>query len=143
MTHEFVEFIPDNLEEGIIYVSTKYKIVAHNCCCGCGIEVVTPLSPTDWKLTFDGDSITLYPSIGNWNFECKSHYWIENNKIKWSYNWSDEEIKASRAKDEKLKKEYYQAANNETEVETETQQEDESISHKANFWNWIKKLFLE
>ena len=42
--------------------------------------MVTPLKPTDWKLTFDGKTITLYPSIRNWNFACRSHYWIRNNR---------------------------------------------------------------
>jgi len=84
MTHKFVEYIPMTLEEGVLYVSMEVGTVIHKCVCGCGREVVTPLSPTDWNLTFDGESISLYPSIGNWNFECKSHYWIQNNKVKWA-----------------------------------------------------------
>jgi hypothetical protein len=47
------------------------------CCCGCGHEVVTPFSPTDWKLTFDCVSVSLYPSIGNWSPPCRAHYFIE------------------------------------------------------------------
>ena len=53
LRHEFVEFIPDKLVDGVIYVSIPYATVAHKCCCGCGMEVVTPLSPTDWELIFD------------------------------------------------------------------------------------------
>jgi len=34
--------------------------------------VVTPLSPTGWSLIFDGETVSLYPSIGNWNFPCRS-----------------------------------------------------------------------
>ena len=45
LKHEFVEFIPDKLEDGIVYVSIRYATVAHKCCCGCGTEVVTPLAP--------------------------------------------------------------------------------------------------
>ena len=81
MNHKFVEFIPDNLEEGVIYVSLQYTTAIHKCVCGCGNEVVTPLSPNDWQLTFNGESISLSPSIGNWNFKCQSHYWIVNNKV--------------------------------------------------------------
>lgn len=73
MIHEFVEHIPDDLKDGVIYVSMTFRTVAHKCCCGCGNEVITPLSPTDWKLTFNNESISLYPSIGNWNFDFKSH----------------------------------------------------------------------
>ena len=65
LDHRFVEYIPDSLEEGVIYVSIPFATVLHPCCCGCGNEVVTPLDPTDWHLTFDGRSVPLSPSIGN------------------------------------------------------------------------------
>jgi hypothetical protein len=50
LRHEFVEFIPDELKEGTIYVSIRFATAAHLCCCGCGNKVVTPLRPTDWTL---------------------------------------------------------------------------------------------
>lgn len=81
LKHKFLEEIPDYLEDGILYISMQYKTVVHKCACGCGNEVVTPLTPNDWKLIFDGRTITLRPSIGNWNFDCKSHYWITNNAV--------------------------------------------------------------
>ena len=105
--HEFVEFIPDDLKEGAIYVSIAFATAAHKCCCGCGTEVVTPLSPTDWKLIFDGETISLNPSIGNWGFDCKSHYWIIRNKVKWSRAWSKKEIQRGRAEDQVAKERYY------------------------------------
>ena len=37
------------------------------CCCGCGEEVVTPFSPAQWQMSFDGEAVSLHPSIGNWN----------------------------------------------------------------------------
>lgn len=79
MKHEFVKSVPKNPEKGVIYVSIDYATVIHQCCCGCGREVVTPLSPTDWQLSFDGQTVSLDPSIGNWSFPCQSHYWIRNN----------------------------------------------------------------
>jgi Family of unknown function (DUF6527) len=107
MRHEFVELIPDHLDEGVLYVSIKYDTASHLCCCGCGKEVVTPLSPTDWKVIYDGDSVSLYPSIGNWSFDCKSHYWIENGIVRWAEAWSDEEIEAGRAQDRLEKSKYF------------------------------------
>jgi hypothetical protein len=107
LTHEFVEFIPNELKDGTIYVSTAYATVAHRCCCGCGREVITPLSPTDWKLIFDGESISLDPSIGNWNFPCRSHYWIERNRVNWARLWLQEEIDVGRAYDSLVKEKYY------------------------------------
>ena|ERR1017187_5629516 len=104
LVHKFVKSVPDTLESGVIYVSVEYATVIHKCCCGCGNEVVTPLSPTDWKLTFDGKSISLYPSIGNWSFKCQSHYWIKNNKVEWSPKWDKTEIAANIKDDTKTKK---------------------------------------
>jgi Family of unknown function (DUF6527) len=51
---EFVRAIPKKLSEGTLYVSMEFATAAHSCACGCGREVVTPLSPTDWKITYDG-----------------------------------------------------------------------------------------
>src|SRR5947208_2497254 len=85
--HKFVEFMPEKLEPETVYVSTRFALVSHRCACGCGEEVVTPLSPTDWQLIFDGESISLYPSIGNWSFKCRSHYWIVQDRIKWAPKW--------------------------------------------------------
>lgn len=109
LRHEFVEFIPEPLEDGVIYISIEYATASHNCCCGCGKKVVTPISPTDWKLTFDGKNITLYPSIGSWNLPCQSHYFISENKIKWAEQWSDERIKSGQKHDAQAKQEYYEA----------------------------------
>lgn len=105
LKHEFVEYIPNEIKNKTIYVSIAFATVVHKCCCGCGNEVVTPLSPTDWKLIFDGESISLDPSIGNWGFACQSHYWIKRNKVKWSRRWSQEEIKAGRSRDALAKQE--------------------------------------
>jgi len=96
LSHKFVKNVPRDLEEGIVYVSIEYSTAIHRCCCGCGNEVVTPFSPTDWKLIFDGKSISIYPSIGNWNFPCQSHYWITENEVEWAPKWSKKQIERTR-----------------------------------------------
>lgn len=106
---QFVRTVPDVLEDGIVYVSIEYTTAVHRCCCGCGEEVVTPLSPTDWKLIFDGERISLYPSIGNWSFACRSHYWIRDNAVHWARDWSREEVEAGRAADRQTKDDFYEA----------------------------------
>lgn len=105
--YEFVDYIPEKIKDGIIYISIQFGTVVHNCACGCGREVVTPLSPTDWTLIFDGVSISLTPSIGNWSFPCQSHYWIKNNEVKWATKFSQMEINAVRAHDAYLRNHYY------------------------------------
>jgi len=93
---EFVDTIPEDVANGVLYISTKYATVVHRCCCGCGMEVVTPLARDQWSLTFDGESVSLHPSVGNWSFACQSHYWIRNNQIRWARKFSQAEIKDVR-----------------------------------------------
>jgi hypothetical protein len=69
--------------------------------------VVTPISPTDWKLIFDGESVTILPSIGNWSLACKSHYWIDRNNVIWARQWSSKEIEISRYDDTIVKQKYF------------------------------------
>lgn len=77
--HEFVEFIPKARWAGVLYVSIPYATAVHDCFCGCGTKVVTPISPVGWQLTFDGESVSLSPSVGNWSFVCRSHYFIQRH----------------------------------------------------------------
>ena len=107
LRHEFVEFIPKELEDNVIYISIRFKTAVHKCACGCGNKTVTRLSPTDWKFTFNGDSVTFYPSIGNWGFPCQSHYWITNNKIEWAESWSYKWISSNRETAKKEKRKYF------------------------------------
>ena len=107
VTHEFVEYIPEDLMDGTIYVSIAFATAVHKCCCGCGRKVVTPITPADWRLTFDGDTISLDPSIGSWNLPCQSHYWIERNRVSWAGRWSKERIETGRARDRELKERYF------------------------------------
>jgi len=104
MQHKFVEFIPDVLEPGTLYISVIYCTAIHLCVCGCGNEVVTPLSPTDWEINFNGRTVSLSPSIGNWSFPCQSHYFIKHNKIKYARKWDSDEISDNREIDKKHKK---------------------------------------
>jgi hypothetical protein len=107
LEHRFVKHVPENVEPGCLYVSMEYGTVVHSCCCGCGEEVVTPLTPTDWKLTFDGETVTLYPSIGNWSLPCRSHYIINRGRVIEAGPWSDKQVAAERARDRAAKAGYY------------------------------------
>lgn len=134
----FVDIIPDRLEDGILYICEKYRTVVHKCCCGCGEEVVTPLSPADWSLRKTGDAVSLSPSIGNWKFACKSHYWIRRNKVVWARPLSQQEIKKILARD-KVDKEAYIVA-----INWQKEQPGASGSLIARAWraflSWLKFL---
>lgn len=136
ITHEFVDFVPDELEEGVVYVTVEYATAVHRCCCGCGNEVITPLSPTDWKLIFDGETISLDPSIGNWSFPCQSHYWLRRNKIVWAGQWSPEQIEAGRARDRALKAGVVDSPGTPGEVKTPPTTEQRS---RKRPWQWVKR----
>jgi hypothetical protein len=103
----YVNGVPRDLELGVLYVSMQYSTVVHSCCCGCGNEVVTPLTPTDWRLTFDGETISLWPSVGNWNLPCRSHYLIRENRVIEAGSWSNAKIEAERKRDTAAKANFY------------------------------------
>lgn len=100
LEHQFVKSFPRPLVDGVLYVSMEYASSAHKCCCGCGNDVHTRLSPKDWRLTFDGRSVTLHPSIGNWEFPCQSHYWIKQDRIVWDEKWPKWRIDELRRQEE-------------------------------------------
>ena len=93
---QITETIPEDIEEGILYVSFTYWTTAHKCGCGCGQKVVLRLSPKHWAITLTGESVSMYPSVGNWQLPCRSHYWIEEGRILQARRWSDVEILRNR-----------------------------------------------
>lgn len=113
ITPVFVDSAPDQLEAGVLYISEKYRTAIHKCCCGCGEEVVTPLSPVEWCLHKEGATVSLHPSIGNWDYNCKSHYLIIRNKVKWAGTLSKRGIKQARTRDKTHKKAYIAVTNSE------------------------------
>ena len=103
LDHRFVEVVPPELASGILYVSLEYGTMIHLCCCGCGNEVVTPLSPNDWKLTFDGQTVSIHPSVGSWSLPCRSHYVITRGRVNWADDWTEEQVAKGRARDQAIK----------------------------------------
>ncbi|WP_234369149.1 DUF6527 family protein [Brumimicrobium mesophilum] len=127
MNHKFVEYIPKEIEENILYVSTRFKTVVHKCPCECKEKIVTPLSPAAWELTFNGETISLYPSIGNWKLTCKSHYWIKNNEVEWSYNFSEKNMKQVDEQDKYDREAYLQ-----------NKVEHKNYDKKKTIWDFFK-----
>ena len=80
----FVETIPrlSELEKGTLYVSMRFATLSHLCPCECGRLVDVTLDPATRSLTYDGEYLTLRPSIGV-KFPCRSHYSIIRNAIIW------------------------------------------------------------
>lgn len=84
LTPEFVSEIPSKFRPGKVYISIKYRAAVHLCPCGCGAEISTPLSKKyGWVMTYDGELLSLSPSVGNYAYPCKSHYFIKENRVVW------------------------------------------------------------
>lgn len=135
--HEFVKNIPDHIQDNTLYISIDYTAVIHKCFCGCGNEVNTPLSPTDWKLIYDGKHVSLYPSVGNWNLKCRSHYWIENNNIYWAENWSDTKVAVAQRFDYISKQDFYRKNMHAGELSKKVHKH---ISILEKFKNWMREI---
>ena len=120
--------IPQELEPGILYVSEEFEFTAHLCACGCGSKIRVPLGPTEWKFTDTNSGPTLFPSVGNWQQECQSHYFITLGEIRWMPKWSSKEIEEGRRQEEARRQAYYHELYHEN-------------APLKRIWNWIKGLF--
>ncbi|WP_260101967.1 DUF6527 family protein [Phaeobacter inhibens] len=118
----------------------EYGTAAHSCCCGCGEEVVTPFTPTDWKMIFDGETVSLNPSIGNWTLACRSHYVIKRGRVIEAGPWTDEQVAAERLRDQKAKSRHYtnQPTVNTTPSPTRGLEHD---TQRASIWKRIWHYF--
>jgi Family of unknown function (DUF6527) len=115
LRHEFVTTLPEHLAQGVVYVSIEFATAAHLCVCGCGQAVYTPLSPTDWSVVYDGETISLSPSIGNWSLPCRSHYWIRRDRVVWARAWSQERIDKGRTADQQRKARFFKSREKSTD----------------------------
>ncbi len=142
LRHRFVEFIPEALEEGVLYVSVEYTTVTHLCCCGCGHEVSTTLSPTDWRLIYDGKTVSLEPSIGSWSLPCQSHYFVTRSRIVWERRWSNSEIDSGRRYNTLRKSQHCSTSTSEVEPQLAAPNLPEKIEVKnRESRDWLKRLW--
>ncbi|MFZ3591584.1 DUF6527 family protein [Bacillus sp. DJP31] len=124
MRHKFVEYIPGEIEENTLYISIEYDVAKHKCACGCRADIVTTLSPVRFQLTYDGETVSLHPSIGNWNHSCKSHYFIKNDEVVWAGPITKNQIESVIKNDQEALKKHVK--NN---------------SKSNTFVAWLKKIF--
>lgn len=139
-----VEYIPDQLEDGVLYISKRFRTCSHRCCCGCGEEVVTPLSPAEWTLTMDGSTASMWPSIGNWDFACRSHYVIRRNHVLWAKPMTAGQVTAVQRRDRVDLERMVLSANRQKE---ELQPPQAGLapplpmrSESGRFWNWLQRF---
>lgn len=124
-----VHYMPQELRPGVLYVSEEFGIAMHLCACGCGLKVRTPLGPTEWIFEETKSGPTLWPSVGNWQHPCQSHYWITKGQVVWSTKWTPEQIAAGRRAEEQRRLAYYDIL-----------YRKQGAFH-TRFWRWVRSLF--
>jgi hypothetical protein len=89
-------------------------------------------------MTFDGETVSLRPSIGNWTLKCRSHYVIDRGKVIEAGPWSEEQVDAERRRDRAAKAHFYGQV---PKVEAPSQ----SVPPKATpgfwrrVWDWVSR----
>lgn len=139
--HEFVDLVPRKLRERTLYISIEFATATHKCFCGCGTEVVTPLSPVGWQLIFDGETVSLSPSVGSWSLDCKSHYWIRRNSVHWAGKMSPEQIAEVRSRDDRDRLHHYGAVAVAAEPAPSVPAEPVAPAEPTGFWARVRRLF--
>lgn len=142
--HEVVVSIPETLQANTLYLTTEGDVAGHLCACGCGREVITPLSPTDWSITIDRRGASLSPSIGNWAFPCRSHYFIWDGVVVWARDMPDKAVAQGRRRDKERKLGYYERLNGlqvplEKSPELSSSPPHQSTSQRLGAW-WKRLL---
>lgn len=138
----FVTHLPEALTEGVLYISEEFATAAHLCCCGCGEEVITPLNKANWRLTRSGsEKVSLYPSVGNWRFACRSHYLIQNNKVIESHEMSQGRVDMVLRRDRLEKDRYISEINSASYDINEKSPTTSTPSGKSSLASSIAKLF--
>lgn len=110
-----------------------------------------PFTPTDWRMTFDGESISLHPSVGNWNQKCSSHYVIQRNRVLEAGPWSGAQLDGEQRRDKKAKAMHYGKDSN-TSLEAQqtktaasapvTAHENERLESRSA-WSRCKAWFIQ
>lgn len=140
----FVDEIPEPLLPGLLYVSLEHGTMIHLCACGCGSEVVLPLSRADWRFTYDGEAISVWPSVGSWSLPCRSHYVIDGGCVQWADKWTKEEVEAGRTRDRVRQAARYSNAAAQTNHDRAVDQantENGGPRPRVSFLKWFRSLF--
>lgn len=77
------------LTPGELMLGQDKDIIQFLCPCGCGKEIYLTskewcdVRGKNWSILEKDGKVTLWPSVNATGFECKSHFWIKDNKVVW------------------------------------------------------------
>lgn len=138
----YVDQLPDDLEEGVLYICEEFSLTAHKCCCGCGEDVYNKLSPVKWQLVKLADGcISLSPSIGNWKYACRSHYWIERNQVIDAGPMSRDSIAAVQARDARDRDAHFAHLNAQADTDQDVGTWRRLVARVARFLRRLRSLW--
>ena len=93
------------------------------------------------QVTFDGESVTLNPSVGNWNQDCRSHYVIERNRVIECGQWSDAHVEAERRRDKRAKAAYYDQATASARLDAKPTAPTGDTAKTSGLWSRFRAWF--
>lgn len=102
--------LPELPEPGKFYYSEEFRTSLHLCACGCGNRVVLPIKPAGWTMRKGRNGISIFPSVGNREFDCRSHYFILDGRVDWLLALSAAAVEESRANDQRHMKQVYKTS---------------------------------
>jgi hypothetical protein len=143
LTPEFVDTFPTRLQPGVVYISIEFTTCAHLCPCGCGEEVITPLSPAQWSFTFNGRDVSMHPSVGNWSLPCQSHYVIDRGRVRWAAHFTKEQIATNRARDRRAlagQEDLKQSTSVSRPADNETDRATATVGPWRRLWRRFRRL---
>lgn len=88
-------------------------------------------------MAYNGETVSLHPSIGNWQLKCRSHYVIDRGRVIEAEPWTRSQVSAQQARDKRAKAAYFAAPVDQAEA-------DAPVSLPANeargVWVWLKRV---
>lgn len=118
-----VDRIPRELEAGIVYHSEEYELGALLCACGCGHRI-NLLVPDSHRISSDGGSVTVRPSILVADGACLSHYFITSGEVEWSYPFSSAQARSVMQR----------------QVARHVNADAQAVSAWGRLWNEVKRV---
>ena len=106
----------------LLFLLTVYPVAASS-----ADDAQTSQNRPHWSFELKGG--LFYPSIGNWQFPCKSHYWISGGEIRWAEEWTPEQIEAGREAEDQRRRRYYR------------ERDRQQIGILKRFWRWLISFF--
>lgn len=88
-------------------------------------------------MTYNGEAISLHPSIGNWQLQCRSHYVIDRGRVIEAGQWTRSQVGAGQERDKRAKAAYFAAPVNQAEADTPV---SPPPNEARGFWVWLKRV---